>query len=111
MKKETFVQGVTILEETYNRTLNRAIAWELLRGEEDVSFLGAVRMMVVGLKTLFPNDNVVAIVLDYISSFKQSEYQKKLNASNSMPALDWTPCPPPEEWNQLKEKLKQEAKA
>lgn len=111
MKKETFVKGITILEETFSRTINRAIAWELLKGEDDERFLGAIRMMVVGLKTLFPNDNVVALVLDHISEFKKSEYQKKISGANLRPAIDWEPCPPPAEWEDLKNKLKREALA
>lgn len=107
MKKETFVQGVTILEETFNKTLNRAIAWEILNDLEDQKFMGAVRMMVKNLRTLYPNDNLVAIVREYVGEFVKKSYQDKLSSEEVKPKLDWEPCPPPEEWDELKKKIGQ----
>jgi hypothetical protein len=102
MKKETFVQGVTILEETFNKTLNRAIAWEILNDIKDDDFMKIVRTMVRDLRTLFPNDNLVAIVREYQTQL----IMKKLREPASEPKrLDWEPCPPPKEWEDLKIKL------
>jgi len=105
MKKETFVHGVTILEETFNKTLNRMIAWEILREIDDEKFMGAVRIMVRELKTLFPNDNLVAIAMEHVNEYTKRSYQNKLAAEQQRPALDWEPCPPPAEWDELKQKL------
>lgn len=107
MKKETFVQGVTILEETFNRTLNRMIAWEILRELDDVKFMGAVRLMVKKLARLYPNDNLVAIVQEYVSEYSKKTYQEKLEQKdkNNNPAIGWEPCPPPKEWEELKKKI------
>ena len=105
MKKETFVHGVTILEETFNRTLNRAIAWEILRDIDDLRFMGAVRMMVKDLRTLFPNDNVVAIVREYVDEFIRKSFQNRMVKEKETKKIDWEPCPPPAEWEELKAKI------
>lgn len=100
MKKETFVQGVTILEETFNRTINRIIAWEILGDRPDEYFLGAVKMMVRDLTTLYPNDNLVAIVKEYcqkyvIEKIRTSGERKKITNEESDP-------PPPEFYEMMK---------
>jgi len=105
MKKETFVQGVTILEETFNRTLNRMIAWEILNDIQDEKFMGAVRIMVRDLRTLYPNDNLVAIVREYVGEFVKKSYQDKIAGEKEFPAIDWEPCPPPKEWEEMKKKI------
>lgn len=104
MTKETFVKGITIIEDTFSRTLNRAIAWEILKDIEDSTFMGAVRMMVTELKSVFPNDNMVAIVRDYATEWSKKAMQAEANRQ-SLPDPNWQPSLPPKEWEELKRKI------
>lgn len=104
MTKEEFIKGITILEETFNRQCNRLIAWKVLQKEDGAKFLGAVEIMCSELRTMYPNDNLIAISKEYIDEFGKRKYLA-LQSQKEQQQIEYEPCPPPAEWEAMKKKL------
>lgn len=101
MKKETFVKGMTLICECFNRQLNTMIYWELLQDLNDESFTQAVMNIIKTERELYPNTNLVAIIREKTKEFEKARISK----IDSSKLIDTEPAPPPEEWNELKERL------
>lgn len=63
MTKDTFAKGMTLLKEAFpNKKINPQVYYEVLRDLTDDQFIGAVKTICNEHQTMFPDDNLMAII-------------------------------------------------
>ena len=107
MKKETFIQGMAVLKEAFQkRDMNMAVwqgfVWKL----DDDAFLAAVKDIVATTRELYPDSNLIGMVIQRTNEI----VKRTLECGGRGKITDERSDPPPSDWLELKEKLKKETR-
>jgi len=95
------VRGVALISSAFPANqFDVELYWELLKDLEAQDYEVSILSIVKTLKDIYPGTNLIAMIRDRANENKKS----RLGKMTALPNLDC--APPPQEWLDAKEKLK-----